>query len=196
MGPKVWLLTSGGVSNAFLAKAEVALKGSSATIVSLRQGTPDELSKGDVCIFITPNGRGDYKAAKDLAESKAPKAVVIVNGSAKVSRQQRDAKTISRYNHKSSHCLSSISKDQDSVSGKATMAYYLKPLTYNSQVAGYLVRSYPSDWTVLDAVTKKSLGSFSDTEILFGDSNTPDLRNSGRLVQKSMDDRAIAARSR
>jgi hypothetical protein len=84
MGPKVWLLTSGGASNAFLAKAANALKGSSATVASLRKGIPDELAKGDVCIFITPNGRGDYKVAKDLAESKAAKAVVIVNGLAKV----------------------------------------------------------------------------------------------------------------
>jgi hypothetical protein len=74
------------------------------------------------------------------------------------------------------------------------MAYYLKPLTYNSQIAGFLVRSYPGDWTVLDAVTKKALGSFKDSEILFGASNTPDLRESGRLVQKSTDERAIAAR--
>lgn len=74
------------------------------------------------------------------------------------------------------------------------MAFYLKPLTYNSQVAGYLIRCYPNSWTAWDALTKKSLGSFSDSEILFGDTNTPDLRSAGRLVQKSTDDRAIAAR--
>lgn len=76
------------------------------------------------------------------------------------------------------------------------MAYYLKPLTYNSQVVGYLIRSYPNNWTVFDAVTKEQLGSFADTEILFGTTNTPDLRSPGRLVQKSTDDRAIAARQR
>jgi hypothetical protein len=76
------------------------------------------------------------------------------------------------------------------------MAYYLKPLTYNSQVAGYLIRIYPNNWTVLDAVTQKPLGSFTDAEILFGGTNSPDLRGSGRLVQKSTDDRAIAARQR
>lgn len=76
------------------------------------------------------------------------------------------------------------------------MAHYLKPLTYNSQVAGYMIRSYPGDWTAIDVVTKKALGSFSDAGVLFGDSNTPDLRAAGRLVQKSTDDRAIAARNK
>ena len=77
----------------------------------------------------------------------------------------------------------------------ATMAYFLKPLTYNSMVSGFLIRSYPGPWTVLDAVTKQSLGTFSDQEILFKQSNTPDLRAPGRLVQKATDDRAIAARN-
>jgi len=76
------------------------------------------------------------------------------------------------------------------------MAYYLKPLTYNSQVVGYMVRNYPGAWTVMDGVTKKALGSFTDKEILFGESNTPDLRSAGRLAQKATDDRAIAARKR
>mmetsp|Transcript_5379 Transcript_5379/g.11782 ORF Transcript_5379/g.11782 Transcript_5379/m.11782 type:complete len:80 (+) Transcript_5379:848-1087(+) len=74
------------------------------------------------------------------------------------------------------------------------MAYFLKPLTYNSQVAGFLIRSYPSLWTVLDAQTKQVLGSFTDEEILVTNTNTPDLRESGRLVQKSVDERAIRAR--
>jgi hypothetical protein len=75
------------------------------------------------------------------------------------------------------------------------MAYFFKPLTYNSQVAGFLIRSYPSLWTVLDAETKKILGSFSDDEILVKKTNTPDLRTSGRLVQRSVDERAIRARA-
>ena len=74
------------------------------------------------------------------------------------------------------------------------MGYYLKPLTYNSQVAGYLIRSYPSDWTVLDAVSKEVLGLFSDQEIRVKNTNTPDLRQSGKLVQSSVDQRAIRAR--
>jgi hypothetical protein len=76
------------------------------------------------------------------------------------------------------------------------MAYYNKPLTYNSQVAGFLIRSYPSLWTVLDAQSKAVLGSFPDGEILVEKTNTPDLRESGRLVQKSVDERAIQARAR
>lgn len=74
------------------------------------------------------------------------------------------------------------------------MGYFLKPLTYNSQVAGFLIRSYPSLWTVLDAQTKAVLGSFTDEQILVEGTNTPDLRESGRLVQKSVDERAIKAR--
>ena len=86
-------------------------------------------------------------------------------------------------------------QDLKTIPGSATMAYYVKPLTYNSQVAGYLVRSYPSQWTVLDAQTREVLGSFDDGEILVDGTNTPDLRGSGRLVQKSVDERAIRARS-
>ena len=76
------------------------------------------------------------------------------------------------------------------------MAYFLKPLTYNSQVVGYLIRSYPSLWTVLDAFSKEVLATFTDDEILVKKTNTPDLRSSGKLVQKSVDERAIRARQR
>lgn len=76
------------------------------------------------------------------------------------------------------------------------MAYFVKPLTYNSQVAGFLVRSWPSQWTVLDAQSKAVLGSFTDEQILVDRTNTPDLRESGRLVQKSVDERAIRARAK
>ena len=86
-------------------------------------------------------------------------------------------------------------QDQKSVPASATMAYYVKPLTYNSQVAGYLIRSYPSEWTVLDATSKSALGSFSDEQILVDKTNTPDLRESGKLVQKAVDERAIKARA-
>jgi hypothetical protein len=73
------------------------------------------------------------------------------------------------------------------------MAYFFKPLTYNSQVAGYLMRSYPNNWITMDAVSKKVLQSVGDSQILFGGTNTPDLRAAGRLVQKSVDARAIQA---
>ena len=74
------------------------------------------------------------------------------------------------------------------------MGYFLKPLTYNSQVVGYLVRKYPSDWATVDLFTKQALGTYTDDEILVRQTNTPDLRGPGRLVQKSVDERAIASR--
>jgi hypothetical protein len=74
------------------------------------------------------------------------------------------------------------------------MGYFLKPLTYNSQVVGYLARNYPNDWATIDLLSKQVLGTFKDEEILFGQSNTPDLRESGRLVQKCVDERAILSR--
>jgi len=74
------------------------------------------------------------------------------------------------------------------------MAYFLKPLTYNSQVSGYLVRSWPSQWTTIDATSKKILGTFDDSDILVAGTNTPDLREAVRQVQKSVDERAIRAR--
>jgi len=75
------------------------------------------------------------------------------------------------------------------------MAYYLKPLTYNSQIAGYLIRQYPNAWTVFDT-TNQVLGSFTDGEILVDKTNTPDLRNSVRLAQKNVDEKAIRDRTR
>jgi hypothetical protein len=76
------------------------------------------------------------------------------------------------------------------------MAYFLKPLTYNSQVIGYLARKYPNDWTAVDLVSKKVMSTYTDSEILFGKTNTPDLRDAGRRVQKAVDERAIQARQR
>lgn len=117
------------------------------------------------CVFLTPSSKADYQAARKLGEGGCP--TVIVNG---------------------------LFKDQKSVPESATMAYFLKPLTYNSQVAGFLVRSYPSPWTVVDAQSAV-LGTFTDGEILVPRTNTPDLRASVRLVQKSADEKAIRARS-
>ena len=162
---KVSLVVSSAASNSFLSKAQ---KIGGVTLYSLKDGVPN-CSSQDVCIFVTPSTRNDYKIANSLAESNQAKAVVIVNG---------------------------FAKDQKSISGSATMAYFLKPLTYNSQIAGYLIRSYPSDWTVLDGFSKEVLGTYSDDEILVKKTNTPDLRNAGRLVQKSVDERAIRARQK
>jgi hypothetical protein len=44
--------------------------------------------------------------------------------------------------------------------------------------------------------TSKVLTTYTDTDILVQGTNTPDLRSSGKLVQKSVDERAIAARNR
>jgi hypothetical protein len=74
------------------------------------------------------------------------------------------------------------------------MAYFFKPLTYNSQIAGYLVRSFPQLWTTVDATGKMVLGSCDDKDILVPNTNTPDLRQSVKQVQKSVDDMAILAR--
>ena len=46
----------------------------------------------------------------------------------------------------------------------------------------------------IDALTKQILSSKDDVEILVPKTNTPDLRASGKLVQKSVDERAIKAR--
>ena len=54
-----------------------------------------------------------------------------------------------------------ILKDPKSIPPYAKMAYYLKPLTYNSSIYGYLTRQYPKPWTVVDA-TNKVLGTFTD----------------------------------
>lgn len=85
-------------------------------------------------------------------------------------------------------------QDTKSIPGQATMAYFLKPLTYNSQVVGYLTRCYPKEWATIDATTKKVLQTYTDDQILVRGTNTPDLRAPGKLVQKAVDERAIQAR--
>jgi hypothetical protein len=73
------------------------------------------------------------------------------------------------------------------------MAYYIKPLTYNSQISGYLLRSYPGQWTVLTSANKV-LATYTDDNILVSGTNTPDLRQSVKILQKAVDDQAILAR--
>ena len=143
----------------------------------LKQGLPAVKSR-DVCVLVTPCNSADYDMAQRLVSNG--NAVVLVNA---------------------------LAKDPKSVSGSATMAYFLKPLTYNSSIAGYLIRSYPGPWTVVEATTKAAGGSgaststvllatFTDAEILVPGTNTPDLRAAVRLVQKAVDARAIRARSK
>lgn len=168
-GSSVSIALSSSAGNSFRSKADKIAKGSATVLSASSPSLAEDVGRDGICIFVSPTSRGDYTAAQQLARSGSAKAVVIVNA---------------------------FAKDPRSVPGDATMAYFLKPLTYNSQVAGYLIRSYPSDWTVLDATTKAVLGTFSDQEILVSNTNTPDLRASGRMVQKSVDERAIAARNR
>ena len=134
-------------------------------VASLRDGMPDNLGPKDIVVVMTPSVQQDYALARNLAFENP---VVIVNG---------------------------LAKDQKSVPGDATMAYFSKPLTYNSQIVGYLVRKYPNDWTTVDLVTKKVLSTYKDSEILFGQTNTPDLRDPGKRLQKAVDERAIQARN-
>ncbi|KAK1743040.1 hypothetical protein QTG54_006637 [Skeletonema marinoi] len=143
---------------------KVQKKVKGASICSVKDLASTSVS-GTTSVFLTPSSKADYQEARKLAEGGCP--TVIVNA---------------------------LFKDQKSVPESATMAYFLKPLTYNSQVAGFLVRSYPSQWTVLDAQSAV-LGTFTDAEILVPKTNTPDLRASVRLVQKSADEKAIRARS-
>mmetsp|Transcript_26738 Transcript_26738/g.37692 ORF Transcript_26738/g.37692 Transcript_26738/m.37692 type:complete len:279 (+) Transcript_26738:140-976(+) len=134
------------------------------TVYPLAEGIPD-VDQGDVCVFVSPSSQNDYMVANKLASQGI--TTVIVNA---------------------------FAKDRKSVSEKATMAYFQKPLTYNSAVVGYLLRQYPGKWATIDATSKEVLKTFTDDEILVQGTNTPDLRESGRLVQKSVDERAIRAR--
>ncbi|MGK3754442.1 MAG: hypothetical protein ACI8RD_006751 [Bacillariaceae sp.] len=169
---KVTLVISSSSTNSFRTKAQ-KIAGKGIDVIDSSQVSDDNGNGGMVYIFISPSSRGDYMMAQQLAKTNnnSCKGVVIVNGFAKA---------------------------PNSISGLATMSYYLKPLTYNSQIAGYLIRSYPSLWTVLDSSgpTSKVLTTYTDTDILVQGTNTPDLRSSGKLVQKSVDERAIAARNR
>ena len=137
---------------------------SGATVHRLRDGLPD-LGTDDVCVLTMPSSKSDYDAAKKVATGG--NTLILING---------------------------FAKDTKSVPGDATMAYYLKPLTYNSQIAGFLIREYPSGWTTIDSTTKEVLRIDDDGMILVRGTNTPDLRQSVRLVQKSFDQRAIEAR--
>lgn len=162
---KTWIVTGTAASQS-LENGVSSIKAAS-YVHSLRNGLPDTKGKNDICVLITPSTGEDYLAASKMAREGQCGGVIILNG---------------------------FAKDTKSISSKATMAYYLKPLTYNSQVVGYLVRGYPGKWATIDAFDKKVLEMVDDDGILVKGTNTPDLRRSGKLVQKSVDDRAIRAR--
>ena len=75
------------------------------------------------------------------------------------------------------------------------MAYYLKPLTYNSQIAGYLLRCYPNNWITMSSDDSTILNNANDESILVKGTNTPDLRASASFVSKFVSDRAIRLRA-
>jgi hypothetical protein len=81
LGPKVWFLTSTTASSNFISKAAKVVKTS---IASLRDGTPEGIGAGDVCVVVSPSSRQDYMAARKIAADGG--AVVIVNALAKVRR--------------------------------------------------------------------------------------------------------------
>jgi len=159
-------LLTSSAASAAFAQKAKALGASSC--VSLREGAPQGLTKDVICVLIAPSTKTDYETAKTLAQVNGNK-VVIVNG---------------------------FAKDPRSIPGEATMAYFLKPLTYNSQVAGYLIREWPNAWSTVDATTKAVLQQSDDATILVSGTNTPDLRESGRLIQQSYGEQAMRNRSR
>jgi hypothetical protein len=80
---KVRILTSSSAAGTFIQKAKSKFKGN---IDSLRDGIPTSLTSEEVCILISPSSRQDYQAAQQIASDGLAKAVVIVNGFAKVGR--------------------------------------------------------------------------------------------------------------
>lgn len=80
VGPKTWLLTSIAASPSFVTAAKSK---TSAQVHRLADGLPD-IAKGDVCVLLSPSSQKDYDIAKLLATDGVAKAVVIVNGFAKV----------------------------------------------------------------------------------------------------------------
>lgn len=80
-GPTINVLTSSGASNAFKSKVISRVKG--ANVVSLKDGEPN-VSKKDICVFISPSTSYDFNAAQNLATSGSVDSVVIVNAFAKV----------------------------------------------------------------------------------------------------------------
>ena len=137
-----------------------------ASVHTLSKGLPDLVTKSSIFVLVAPSSPRDYQTADDLAQEGA--TVVLVNGFAKTPK---------------------------SVGGQATMAYYLKPLTYNSQIAGWLLRTWPRPWTTL-AGNNKVLQTADDADTLVPATNTPDLRGSVKAVQRYVDQQAMAAREK
>jgi hypothetical protein len=82
--PQISIVVSSAASNSFLSRVKNQVKG--VTVYSLKDEVvlSQVLSKDDICIFMTPCTRSDYQTAVKLAESSTVKAVVLINGYAKV----------------------------------------------------------------------------------------------------------------
>jgi len=165
IGPPLLLLSSSSSSNSFSASVQDVASKLGVGFLSLREGDISEKLDGKtVLVFVNPSSSTDYNLARK-ASSKTK--TLLING---------------------------FAKNDKSVSGEAVMAYFLKPLTYNSQVIAYLLRKWPGNWQTIDANTKKLLLESDDRTILVPGTNTPDLRSSVRAAQKSFDQRAIDSR--
>lgn len=101
MGPRPWLLTSTAATKGFIDKARLVAKRSNSGIHCLKDGLPT-FAAGEtaVCVVVTPSASRDYQAIQELAASGNTK-VVLINGYA---------------------------KDNRSLPGNSTMAYFFKPL--------------------------------------------------------------------
>mmetsp|Transcript_19709 Transcript_19709/g.39404 ORF Transcript_19709/g.39404 Transcript_19709/m.39404 type:complete len:248 (-) Transcript_19709:37-780(-) len=120
-------------------------------------------SSDAIQIFLCPSSPREYA---DAADRSALSPTIIING---------------------------LAKNPKSVSDAALNAFYLKPLTYNSCVVGFLYRCYPRPWLAVDD-TSAVLREFEDRDIRVKGTSTPDLREAVKLCSKAWDDRAIAAR--
>ncbi|GAX25231.1 hypothetical protein FisN_5Lu347 [Fistulifera solaris] len=83
LGPNTWLITSAAASMNLAQKA----KNVTTNVHSFKSGfQPTNIKKTDVCVVVAPCVQSDYENAKQLA--KLCKAVVLVNGFAKVGRYE------------------------------------------------------------------------------------------------------------
>ncbi|GMH49985.1 hypothetical protein TrRE_jg2798 [Triparma retinervis] len=101
---------------------------------------------------------------------------------------------ISRSTHSPTLIINGLFKTNKSVP-TATSLYYLKPLTHNSQISGYLLRSYPDPYQVLDPQGRVLKTYVSEEEVLVRGTNTPDLREAVKICSLEADRRAIEARN-
>ena len=120
-------------------------------------------SEDAIQVYLCPSSARDYA---DAADRSASSPTVIING---------------------------LAKSPKSVTDAALNAFYLKPLTYNSCVVGFLYRAYPSPWRAVDD-EGRVLREFEDGQIRVKGTSTPDLREAVKLCSKAWDERAIAAR--